>query len=201
RTCREYGIDMTRDPIPVAPAAHYLCGGVHTNLHGRTDVPGLYAAGEVAHTGFHGANRLASNSLLEALVFARRAADVVIEESADDQAHWPSPPEKHEGGEGEDCRRWRAEMGATMLEWVGIERDDGGLQKACNRLAELAEEIDARRTHDQASLEVWNLVTAAQLVANTARMRKESRGVHYNTDHPRRDDENWQHESLVQLAR
>ena len=201
RTCREFGIDLTRDPIPVAPAAHYLCGGVQTDLQGRTDVPGLYAAGEVAHTGFHGANRLASNSLLEALVFARRAADVVGEESAHDQAHWPSPPEKHAGSEGEHGREWRAEIGETMLDWVGIERDDASLQKACGRLAELAEEIDARRRDDRASLEAWNLVTAAQLVASTARMRKESRGVHYNTDHPHRDDENWQHESLVQMAR
>ncbi len=198
RTCREFGIDMTRDRIPVAPAAHYLCGGIHTDLDGRTNVPGLYAAGEAAHTGFHGANRLASNSLLEALVFARRAAEAVADECVDAGIRWPTLPQRRQA-EAEVPDRWRTEIGDTMLALVGIERDDAGLKKACHRLDELADEIEAAR--DDASLEMRNLVTAAQLVANTARMRTESRGVHYNTDHPKRDDETWQHDSLIQLAR
>ncbi|MBD05322.1 MAG: L-aspartate oxidase [Gemmatimonadetes bacterium] len=198
RTCREFGIDMTRDRIPVAPAAHYLCGGIHTDLDGRTNVPGLYAAGEAAHTGFHGANRLASNSLLEALVFARRAAEAVADECVDAGIRWPTLPQRRQAA-AEVPDRWRTEIGDTMLALVGIERDDAGLKKACHRLDELADEIEAAR--DDASLEMRNLVTAAQLVANTARMRTESRGVHYNTDHPKRDDETWQHDSLIQLAR
>ena len=198
RTCREFGIDMTRDWIPVAPAAHYLCGGIHTDLDGRTNVPGLYAAGEAAHTGFHGANRLASNSLLEALVFARRAAEAVADECVDAGIRWPTLPQRRQVA-AEVPDRWRTEIGDTMLSLVGIERDDAGLKKACHRLDELTDEIEA--AHDDASLEMTNLVTAAQLVANTARMRTESRGVHYNTDHPKRDDETWQHDSLIQLAR
>lgn len=198
--CRDLGIDMTRDRIPVAPAAHYLCGGVHTDLQGRTDVAGLYAAGEVAHTGFHGANRLASNSLLEALVFARRAAEAVPEDDAV-AAAWPEAPRRRGTAKAVQTGRWRAEVGDLMLAQVGIERNDAGLRQACDRLSALATQIDAERGDDAASLETWNLVTAAQLVANAARMRSESRGVHFNTDHPQRDDENWQHDSLIQLAR
>ena len=193
RYCAGLGIDITRQPIPVAPAAHYLCGGVHTDVDGLSDLPGLYSIGEVGHTGFHGANRLASNSLLEAVVVAGRAAQAAGGEDRISKTSLPafhSPP----GGTGSPtCAGSR--LGRTMLEEVGITRTDAGLRRACEALDELDGEISAGGV-DSASVDLRNRIDVARLVAHSARLRRESRGVHYNEDHPERDDETWGRVSL-----
>ncbi len=191
--CAGLGIDITRQPIPVAPAAHYLCGGVHTDVDGRTDLPGLYAIGEVGHTGFHGANRLASNSLLEAVVLAGRAF-----ESADGEA--PVSVASMAGcldrsGSSVPCAPAADRLGRIMLEEVGITRTDAGLRRACDLLDELDREVPEGGL-DPASAALRNRIDVARLVAHSARLRQESRGVHHNEDHPERDDETWGRVSL-----
>ncbi len=193
RYCAGLGIDITRQPIPVAPAAHYLCGGVHTDVDGRTDLSGLYAVGEVGHTGFHGANRLASNSLLEAVVVSGRAVQAAEGDRHASKTPLPAyrapPPE----GGGPACAGDR--LGRIMLQEVGITRTDAGLRRACDLLDELDREIPEGGL-DPASAALRNRIDVARLVANSARLRLESRGVHYNEDHPERDDETWGRVSL-----
>lgn len=188
-TCLLYNIDIARDPIPVSPAAHYTMGGVRTDIHGRTSLEGLYSAGEVACTGVHGANRLASNSLLEGLVFGARAGEMAANE-ATDHVEEASPPDWDYGGEAD----WRiddgtqAEVKRIMWERVGIVRDEEGLKDALSRLEEIAERPLNTRS--------WNFVTLARLVARAALARRESRGAHYRSDFPERDDENFRRHSL-----
>ena len=193
------GVDMTEKPIPVVPAAHYSCGGVWTGAHGQTDIAGLYAAGEVAMSGFQGANRLASNSLLEGLVFARRAvehasavAPVAVGrfemENAGD-AVVPAALEKR-----------RELLRRLMWDEVGIVRSDRGLQRACEETERMAREIEALYSEhrlDAELVQLRSLATVAQLIARSARQRLESRGVHYNCDHPARDDACWQRPTLL----
>ena len=193
RYCAGLGIDITRQPIPVAPAAHYLCGGVHTDVDGRTDLPGLCAIGEVGHTGFHGANRLASNSLLEAVVLAGRAF-----ESADGETPVSAAPMAgclDRSGSSVPCAPAADRLGRIMLEEVGITRTDAGLRRACEALDEMDGEVSAGGL-DPASVDLRNRLAVARLVAHSARRRRESRGVHYNEDHPERDDETWGRVSL-----
>ena len=200
RTCRDLGIDMTLDPIPVTPAAHYLCGGVRTDVNGQTDVPGLYAAGEVAYTGLHGANRLASNSLLEGLVFGARAAEHAVGDmDLCRKGRVPkAPPIPVEPVDTDHALSANDEIGRVMLEDVGIVRTDASLMRACDALDRVEKEMaDA----GFGSVELRNKLTVAQLVAHSARARRESRGVHYNEDHPDRDDENWQHDTLRRAGR
>ncbi|MFC1525768.1 L-aspartate oxidase [Candidatus Latescibacterota bacterium] len=212
RYCLERGIDMTSQPIPVIPAAHYLCGGVTTDMDGQTDVPGLYAAGEVAHTGLHGANRLASNSLLEALVFASRAAvhatssrPRVKEERLPE---WPLADRRVGDTEADRAKAFgtdeRQRIQVRMWDDVGIVRTDDGLRRACEDLAGRVDDIEARCVKEGWTpnlLATRSISSVAQLVANGARMRKESRGVHYNSDHPERDDAHWQHDTLFRVSR
>ena len=193
-TCAEYGIDITKEPIPVVPAAHFTCGGVLTDGHGRTDVTNLYAVGEVACTGLHGANRLASNSLLECLVLGTRAAQAIhtkLDAIAAPTA-LPSWDESWVTDSDEEVvvsHNWD-EIRRFMWDYVGIVRSTKRLQRARHRLKLIFDEIDEyygsfRVTNDL--LELRNLATVADLIVRSALARKESRGLHYTIDFPEPD--------------
>jgi len=191
--CLEFGIDITRQPIPVVPAAHYTCGGVVTDMAGRTDLPGLYAVGETAYTGLHGANRLASNSLLECLVLGRSAAeDIERELSAGTWriAEVPQWDESRVSDADEEvviAHNWD-ELRRFMWNYVSIVRTDKRLKRAQHRIRLLKEEIDEYYANFRISrdlLELRNLVDVAQLIVSSALMRKESRGLHFSQDYPR----------------
>ncbi len=191
-TCLKAGIDITREPIPVVPAAHYMMGGVRVDINGKTDVAGLYAIGEVACTGFHGANRLASNSLLEATVLAHNASIAAVEESKSASALIEIPP--WDPGEATDSDElvvishlWE-EIRRLMINYVGIVRSNKRLIRARNRIGFMTREInqfywDFVITPDL--VELRNISLVAELIIKMARMRKESRGAHYNKDFPK----------------
>ena len=190
--CLELGIDMRRQPIPVVPAAHYTCGGVIVDLAGRTDLPRLYAVGETACTGLHGANRLASNSLLECLVFARAVAEDVRARDAA-QGPSPAPPAWDESRVSDSdeqvvlSHNW-TELRRFMWDYVGIVRSNKRLERAQHRIDLLKREIHdyyARHRVSADLVELRNLVHVAELIVRSARMRKESRGLHYTLDYPR----------------
>jgi len=204
-TCKAFGIDMAVQPIPVVPAAHYQCGGVSTDLGGRTSVPGLFAVGEVACTGLHGANRLASNSLLEGLVFGHRAARAAAEEPVS-KAPVEDPPPWDPGAAVDPneavlvTHNWE-EVRRLMWNYVGIVRTDKRLMRARRRLDLLREEIRDyywrfKVTRDV--IELRNIADVATLIVECASRRKESRGLHYTLDYPNRDDHNWKKDTVVQ---
>ena len=194
RTCKQAGFDLAKDYLPVVPAAHYTCGGVATNLAGETALPGLYACGEVACTGLHGANRLASNSLLEAVVIAHRAAHSVSQYLAKSKTSRATPiPEWRDLGGTDDDERvvvshnWD-ELRRTMWDYVGIMRTTKRLERARTRIATLEREIQDYYWNfsvDPQLLELRNLVTVAHLIVESALSRKESRGLHAITDYPK----------------
>lgn len=187
--CRQLGIDITQEPIPVVPAAHYTCGGVVIDQHGRTDLAGLYAAGEVTCSGLHGANRLASNSLLECLVYARAATDDIIRNPQPPPDALPSWDESRVTDADEEIvisHNWD-ELRRFMWDYVGIVRTTKRLLRAQHRIRLLTREIDEFYTNFRIShdlLELRNLVQTADLIVRSALQRKESRGLHYSRDYP-----------------
>jgi L-aspartate oxidase len=188
-TCKHYGLDITTDMLPVSPASHYIMGGIRTDLWGRSTLPGLYAAGEVASTGVHGANRLASNSLLEGLVFGARSAEAAIADRSDHRSRGSGSASTG----GADSRSTslatavRKRVKRLMWERVGIIRDREGLRRALTELDQIG------RSHLSTSSR--NFVTLAKLVASAALWREESRGGHFRSDFPDTRDQ-WRHHSI-----
>jgi L-aspartate oxidase len=197
-TCLEYNIDITTDLIPIRPAAHYAMGGVRTDLDGRTTVPGLFAAGEAAATGVHGANRLASNSLLEGLVFGARAGKVM----RDQLRHQTAKPAKNQGAAFSNgpvdagTEETIGQIQDLMWQDVGIVRTGAGLKRALQQLEQIAPRI--ARPHTRRACEAQNLHLTGRLVARSALAREESRGAHYRTDFPAHDDARFLKHSVAQ---
>jgi L-aspartate oxidase len=204
--CLDHGVDITKEPVPVSPAAHYMMGGVRTNTWGETTIPGLYACGECACTGVHGANRLASNSLLETVVFAKRIVERVALGSGNEEAevendtlpdvvralgdnlHVLGTP-----GPASGTVPTRAAVQSLLWEKVGIVRDGNGLAAAAQQLAAwrgaLSPVIRSQTPSDRAAHELRSMITAGQMMAEAAFVREESRGAHYRTDFPEMKDE------------
>ncbi|MDD4205533.1 MAG: FAD-binding protein, partial [Candidatus Delongbacteria bacterium] len=203
--CLEEGIDITKQMIPVVPAAHYQCGGIETDLHGKTDVKGLYAIGEVAQNGVHGANRLASNSLLDALVFAK-ASSVSVQKYISknminftgikewEYYHTERPLEKVV------VSYLRNTIKRLVSEFVGIVRSDERLKMAQNMIdliAWQARDYYMQTKLSKETIELRNIADVAALMVRFASFRKESRGLHYNIDHPHKDNEHWQKNTRI----
>jgi L-aspartate oxidase len=203
--CLKFQVDMTTEWIPVVPAAHYMCGGVVVDMNGSTTIQGLFSCGEVAFTGVHGANRLASNSLLEAVVFTEptlKQADKYLKQTKNiipDILPW-----NLDGTFNQD--EWvylvhdRHVIREVMWDYVGIVRSDFRLARALRRLDVIASEVEEfykKTVVTNDLIELRNIATVAQLIVRSAISRKESRGLHYNTDYPNRDDVNWQHDTYL----
>ncbi|MCG6983552.1 MAG: L-aspartate oxidase [Deltaproteobacteria bacterium] len=207
--CFSLGIDITKEPIPVVPAAHYMCGGVRTDKHGHSSIQHLYALGESACTGLHGANRLASNSLLEALVFAHAAAENINREplSSGEKFLLPEVPALEMPSNANDSEMvliaysWDI-IRRLMWNYVGIVRKDSRLTLAQNHLAQIQREINEHYPNISLNsdlIELRNLATVAELIVICALQRRESRGLHFNLDHPQKDDERWQRDTIIRL--
>lgn len=204
--CLFFGIDMTKEPIPVVPAAHYMCGGIVTDIHGRTDIRRLYAIGETACTGLHGANRLASNSLIEALVYADTAARQAIKDlsSIELETSLEAPPWDDVGTTPSDeaimvSHNWD-EIRRFMWNYVGIVRSNKRLARAQRRIENIQNEIEQYYWDFKISadlIELRNIAVVAELIIKCAMYRKESRGLHYNIEYPNRDDKWWKKDTII----
>ena len=202
--CLEFGIDITKEFIPVVPAAHYTCGGIMTNLDGQTDINNLYAIGETAFTGLHGANRMASNSLLECLVFGQAAAKKITQKLPDCECKAILTPWDDSRVTGSEegvviSQNWD-ELRRFMWNYVGIVRTNKRLLLARQRIDLLKREIDdyyRQYLINSDLIELRNLVTVAELIVNSAMQRKESRGLHYTLDYPYRDDKKFLKDTIL----
>jgi L-aspartate oxidase len=204
--CLEAGIDITRDLIPVVPAAHYMCGGVVTDVSGRTNINRLYVVGETACTGMHGANRLASNSLLEAVATARFAAEQSAADFLDTPAPaapvtpFPHPKDANLPMERVLVRHNRRELKRLMWDCVGIVRSSYRLHEAVDRMALISQSVERYfQTHalSYPSIELRNMALVAGLIIRSALARRESRGLHYIVDFPRTDDVDWKRDTIL----
>jgi L-aspartate oxidase len=207
--CLTFGFDMTTEPLPVVPAAHYMCGGIATDMYGKTDLHRLYAIGETACTGLHGANRLASNSLIEALVYSHMAARQTVKDiAALDFSLTPDPPPWDEVGTTDSdevimvSQNWD-EIRRFMWNYVGIVRSNKRLERAKRRIEIIQQEIrdyywDFKVSADL--IELRNIAMVAELIIKCAGHRKESRGLHYNIGFPYRDDKRWQKDTILRRS-
>jgi L-aspartate oxidase len=205
--CLRFGLDMTREPIPVVPAAHYMCGGVRIDRDGRSSLPGLWAVGETAASGLHGANRLASNSLLEGLVYGRKAAAAVLAERPPAPTIEPPDWDVGQAAPSDEAvvvsANWD-EVRRAMWNYVGIVRSDKRLKRAARRIALLKEEIREYYWKHLVTLdllELRNIADLAEVIVRCARFRKESRGLHYTLDYPQVDDVHFHGDTVVSRDR
>jgi L-aspartate oxidase len=208
--CLSYGIDMAKEAIPVVPAAHYMCGGVVSDREGRASLEQLYVAGEAAFTGLHGANRLASNSLLESLVFSHLAAEAAAAEVAESRhsplpeaAPWDPGGARASTEEVVVTQNWDA-IRRLMWNYVGIVRSDKRLERARKQICMLVEEVteyyhSVLVTSDL--VELRNIATVAELIIECASLRRESRGLHFNIDLPEKDDRHWKKDIVLRKGR
>lgn len=204
RVCEKYGLDFARDPIPVRPGAHYMVGGVRTDIGGRTSLPGLWAAGEVAATGLHGANRLASNSLLEAIVFGARCGEGASSAALSRPEEYIARPLSHcrsrYGGEEIDLRDVRNALAALMFRDVGIQRTEQGLVAARENVEFWSQYVLGREFENPEGWELQNMLVIAGLMIRSALTRTESRGTHLRTDYPSADNQHWRGHLVFRLG-
>lgn len=210
--CKAFGLDIATDRIPVRPGAHYFVGGVTVDRQGQTSLPGLWAAGEVTSSGLHGANRLASNSLLEGLVYGAAAGEAAARTAAEKPREMKAYPIKqidnreHDGPSGSieatfDVNDVRVSIKALMGRLVAVERSEEGLREAVDTLSSFASYVMRQQLDSVAGWELQNMLVTAELIAKSALARRESRGVHFRSDFPAPDDENWRRHLTMEISK